>query len=102
MLSALKKWAKWGNDDSKLTTPMGVRAMGQALQRKFARGIQFNSKLFQLLHAIFTVIWIVQFIGPVIDELPILIKFGNNSHEITTNRSFTYTVQLYYNDCIRS
>ena len=100
MLSALKKWAKGGNDDSKLTTPMGVRAMCQALQRKFARGIQYNSKLFQQLHAIFTVIWIVQFIGPAIDELRILIKFGNNSHEITTSRSFT--VQLYYSDCIRS
>lgn len=45
MLSALKKWAKGGNDDSKLTTPMGVRAMGQALQRKFARGIQYNMKI---------------------------------------------------------
>ena len=53
MLSALKKWAKGGNDESKLTTPMGVRAMGQALQRKFARGIQYNSKLFRQLHAIF-------------------------------------------------
>lgn len=45
MLSALKKWAKGGNDDSKLTTPMGVRAMGQALQRGFARGIQYNMKM---------------------------------------------------------
>ncbi|XP_074636936.1 rab-like protein 6 isoform X2 [Acropora palmata] len=45
MLSALKKWAKGGNDDSKLTTPMGVRAMCQALQRKFARGIQYNMKI---------------------------------------------------------
>ncbi|KAK2555347.1 Rab-like protein 6, partial [Acropora cervicornis] len=45
MLSALKKWAKGGNDDSKLTTPMGVRAMCQALQRKFARGIQYNMKM---------------------------------------------------------
>ena len=74
MLSALKKWAKGGNDDSKLTTPMAVRAMGQALQRKFARGIQYNSKLFQQLHAIFTVISIVQFIRPVIDELRIFDK----------------------------
>ena len=102
MLSALKKWAKGGNDDSKLTTPMGVRAMCQALQRKFARGIQYNSKLFQQLHAIFTVISIVQFIGPVIDELRILIKFGNNPHEITTNRSFTVQLYYMYNDCIRS
>ena len=101
MFSALKKWAKGGNDDSKLTTPMGVRAMGQALQRKFARGIQYNSKLFQQLHAIFTAISrIVHFIGPAIDELCILIKLGNNSREITSNRSFT--VQLYYSDCIRS
>ena len=46
MISAIKKWAKGGNEDSKLSTPMGVRAMGQALQRKFARGIQYNSKLF--------------------------------------------------------
>lgn len=46
MFSAIKKWAKGGNEDSKLSTPMGVRAMGQALQRKFARGIQYNSKLF--------------------------------------------------------
>jgi len=45
MLNAIKKWAKGGNEDSKLSTPMGVRAMGQALQRKFARGIQYNSKL---------------------------------------------------------
>ena len=46
MFSALKKWAKGGNEDSKLSTPMGVRAMGQALQRKFARGVQYNSKFF--------------------------------------------------------
>lgn len=45
MFSAIKKWAKGGNEDSKLSTPMGVRAMGQALQRKFARGIHYNSKL---------------------------------------------------------
>ncbi|XP_068694737.1 rab-like protein 6 isoform X1 [Montipora foliosa] len=45
MLSAFKKWAKGGNENSKLSTPMGVRAMGQALQRKFARGIQYNLKI---------------------------------------------------------
>ncbi|XP_078357659.1 rab-like protein 6 [Oculina patagonica] len=45
MFSAIKKWAKGGNEDSKLSTPMGVRAMGQALQRKFARGIQYNMKI---------------------------------------------------------
>lgn len=45
MFSALKKWAKGGNEDSKLSTPMGVRAMGQALQRKFARGVQYNMKI---------------------------------------------------------
>lgn len=45
MFSAIKKWAKGGNEDSKLSTPMGVRAMGQALQRKFARGIQYNLKI---------------------------------------------------------
>ena len=48
MFSALKKWAKGGNEDSKLNTPLGVRAMGQALQRKFARGVQYNSKLCRL------------------------------------------------------
>ena len=48
MFRALKKWAKGGNEDSKLDTPLGVRAMGQALQRKFARGVQYNSKLFRL------------------------------------------------------
>ena len=46
MFSALKKWAKGGNEDSKISTPLGVRAMGQALQRKFARGVQYNSKFF--------------------------------------------------------
>ena len=48
MFNALKKWAKGGNEDSKLNTPLGVRAMGQALQRKFARGVQYNSKLCRL------------------------------------------------------
>lgn len=48
MFSALKKWAKGGNEDSKINTPLGVRAMGQALQRKFARGVQYNSKLCRL------------------------------------------------------
>jgi len=46
MFSALKKWAKGGNEDSKISTPLGVQAMGQALQRKFARGVQYNSKFF--------------------------------------------------------
>lgn len=45
MFSALKKWAKGGNEDSKISTPLGVRAMGQALQRKFARGVQYNMKI---------------------------------------------------------
>lgn len=45
MISAFKKWAKGGNEDSRLRTPIGVRAMGQALQRKFARGIQYNLKI---------------------------------------------------------
>ena len=55
---------------------MAVRTMGYALQRKFVRGIQCNGKLFQQLHAMFFlfVIWQVQFIGPITDELFILIK----------------------------
>ncbi|KAK3700092.1 hypothetical protein QZH41_015043, partial [Actinostola sp. cb2023] len=34
-----------GGDESKLSMPSGVKAMGQALQRKFARGVQYNMKI---------------------------------------------------------
>ena len=30
IFSALKKWAKGGNEDWKISTPLGVPAMGQA------------------------------------------------------------------------
>jgi uncharacterized protein with LGFP repeats len=44
MFSALKRWTKMGGEDSKLSMPSGVKAMGHALQRKFARGVQYNSE----------------------------------------------------------
>ena len=76
MFAALKKGKTGANDDSKLAALTGVLTIGQALQRKFVRGIQYNGKLFQQLQAMFflAAIWIVQFIGPIMDELCILIK----------------------------
>ena len=43
MISALKRLTK-KQDEPKPVFPAGVAAMGQAMQRKFARGIQYNSK----------------------------------------------------------
>ena len=44
MISALKKFAR-KNDDTKNrpAMPSGVSSMGQSLQRKFGRGVQYNS-----------------------------------------------------------
>lgn len=43
MFNAFKKWTRGSEEKSNM--PSGVRTMGQALQRKFARGVQYNSKL---------------------------------------------------------
>ena len=63
-------YSKRGRGDTAVPT------MGKALERKFVRGTLCNGKLFQQLHAIFFLfaISIVQFIGPIMDELCILIK----------------------------
>jgi hypothetical protein len=44
MISALKKFAR-KNDETKTrpSMPTGVSSMGQSLQRKFGRGVQYNS-----------------------------------------------------------
>ena len=44
MISALKKLAKKNEDaKSRAAMPSGVTSMGQSLQRKFGRGVQYNS-----------------------------------------------------------
>ena len=45
MISALKKFAR-KNEEAKprSSMPTGVSSMGQSLQRKFGRGVQYNSK----------------------------------------------------------
>lgn len=46
MISALKKLARKNEDSkSRTTMPSGVTSMGQSLQRKFARGVQYNMKI---------------------------------------------------------
>lgn len=42
MFTALKKLV--GSNEAKGLPPPGVQAMGQSLQRKFAKGVQYNSK----------------------------------------------------------
>lgn len=42
MFTALKKLV--GSNEAKGIPPPGVQAMGQSLQRKFAKGVQYNSK----------------------------------------------------------
>ena len=70
--------------------------MGKALERKFVRGTLCNGKLFQQLHAIFFLfaISIVQFIGPIMDELCILIK---KSETTPTKLQLTEVLQYSLN-----
>lgn len=45
MFSALKKFVSADNQDgSKIDVPDGMHTMGQSLQRKFAKGVQYNSE----------------------------------------------------------
>ena len=50
MFSALKKrWAA-RQDDAKLSPfPSGVAAIGQAMQTKFSKGVQYNSESYLLI-----------------------------------------------------
>ena len=45
MISALKKFARKNDEAAKTrpSMPTGVSSMGQSLQRKFGRGVQYNS-----------------------------------------------------------
>ena len=43
MISALKKFARKNEDKTHPAMPSGVSSMGQSLQRKFGRGVQYNS-----------------------------------------------------------
>ena len=70
--------------------------MGKALEWKFVRGTQCNGKLFQQLHAIFFLfaIWIVQFIGPIMDEP---CYFDKKSETTPTKLQLTEVLQYSLN-----
>ena len=89
MISALKRLTKRQDDSKGSPFPSGIAAIGQAMQKKFAKGVNYNSKLI-----IFEYQFSKPFILHLLSNFQKMLFLANYNERESTNIVFLYLTIL--------